>query len=222
VDEDWLSTWRVSVTAILAELLGTFWQRFGSEPGTNELGPPASREAVASLATLRPAPARDLLALYRSVGEVSLPDVGNGYFIHPPCLVIQHRQRGEPRHIGPPFDVDVLVFASDGGGALYAFPVAEAGPVYRLRDCAIWDGAADAGGVQTVADDLQEFLQHLGTAIDTYTRTGDLTGLLLDRLLGGARNKLPGLPDRYPDRGAIGSCDLERISTRSSTIMPRS
>jgi hypothetical protein len=175
VHEDWLSAWRTSVTAILAELLSTFRQRFGFEAGTNELGSPASEEAVASLAALQPAPARDLLTLYRNVGEVSLPDVGNGYFIHSPSLVIS--QRGEPHRIGPPFDVDVLVFASDGGGALYALPAAEAGPVYRLRDCAIWDGLAGAGEIQTVAKDLQEFLQHLETAVSTYTRTGDLTEL---------------------------------------------
>jgi len=169
------SAWQISVTAMVAELLGTFEQRFGFEPGTNELGPPASQEAVTSLAALRPVPARDLLTLYRKVGEVSLPDVGNGYFIHSPSLVISHR--GEPPCIGQPFDVDVLVFASDGGCALYAPSAAEAGPVYRLRECAIWNGVAAAREIQTVAEDLQEFLQHLQTAIGTYTRTGDLTDL---------------------------------------------
>jgi hypothetical protein len=177
VDQDWLSTWRISVSAILTEFLASFRQRFGFEPGTNGLGPPASREALASLAAIRPPPAHDLLALYRNVGEVSLPDVGNGYFIHSPRLVIQQKQNGEPRRIGPPFDVDVLAFASDGGGALYALPAAAAGPVYRLRDCAIRDGVADARGGRIVAKDLQEFLQRLEIAVKTYAGTGKPTDL---------------------------------------------
>ena len=102
VDREWLDVWRVSVTAVLAEFPGTFRQRFGFEPGANAVGPPASREAVASLAALRPAPAPDLLTFYESIGAVSLPDVGNGCFIHSPRLVIQHAQAGEPRRIGPP------------------------------------------------------------------------------------------------------------------------
>jgi hypothetical protein len=180
VDREWLDKWRVSVTALLAELLGTFGQRFGFEPGVNAVAPPASAEAVASLAALRPAPAGELLFFYGSIGEVSLPDVGNGYFIHPPRLVAGQARAGGPRRIGPPFDVDVVAFASDGGGALYALPAGGAGPVYRLRDCAILEGVALAGtgGAEAVAGDLQEFLQHLKLAVETFTSTGGLTDLL--------------------------------------------
>jgi hypothetical protein len=177
VDREWLEIWRVSVTAILADLLGAFRQRFGFEPGTNAVGPPAAREAVASLAALRPAPAHDLLIFYENIGEVSLPDVGNGYFIHSPRLVIQQAQAGEPRRIGPPVDVDVLAFASDGGGALYAVPAAEGGPVYRLHDYVLQDGVAYARDVQIAAGDLQAFLQRLKLAVETFTSTGDLTDL---------------------------------------------
>jgi hypothetical protein len=177
VDAEWLSTWRISVTAAVDELLGTFRQRFGFEPGTNELGPPASGEALTSLAALQATPAHDLLAFYRNVGEVSLPDVGSGYFIHPPCLVVQQAQAGELHRIGPPVDVEVLVFASDGGGALYALPAAQAGPVYRLRDCALRDGVAGARGARVVADDLQAFLQSLELAVETFVSTGNLTDL---------------------------------------------
>ena len=180
MDREWLDEWRVSVTALLAGLLGSFSQRFGFEPGVNAVGPPASAGALASLAALRPAPARELLLFYESIGEVSLPDVGNGYFIHPPGLVAGQAQAGGLRRIGPPFDVDVVAFASDGGGALYALPAAGTGPVYRSRDCALLDGvgAASAGGVETVAGDLREFLQHLELAVETFSRTGGLTDLL--------------------------------------------
>jgi hypothetical protein len=165
------------VTAVLAGLLGTFGQRFGFEPGANAVGPPASGEAVASLAALRPAPARDLLIFYENIGEVSLPDVGNGYFIHSPRLVLEHAQAGEPRRIGPPVDVDVLAFASDGGGALYTLPAAAAGPVFRLRDYVLRDGVADARDVQIVAGDLLAFLDRLKLAIEIFASTGNLTDL---------------------------------------------
>jgi hypothetical protein len=177
VDREWLDSWRVSVAASLAELLGTFRQRFGYEPDANTVGPSASREAVASLAALRPAAVPDLLAFYQSIGEVSLPDVGNGYFIHSPHLVVGHAQAGEPRRIGPPLDVDVLVFASDGGGALYVLPAAQAGPVYRLRDPVLRNGVADARNAQIAAGDLQAFLQRLKLAVQTFTSTGNLTDL---------------------------------------------
>jgi hypothetical protein len=175
-----LDIWRVSVTAVLAGFLATFRQRFGFEPGANAVGPPASGEAVASLAALRPAPARDLLTFYESIGEVSLPDVGNGYFIHSPRLVIEHARAGGLWYIGPPFDVGVLAFASDGGGALYALPAAEAGPVYRLRDYVLLDGAADvrdARDVQIAAGDLRAFLERLKLAVEISASTGGLTDL---------------------------------------------
>lgn len=117
------------------------------------------------------------MVFYENIGEVSLPDIGNGYFIHSPRLVLEHARDGGVRRIGPPFDVGVLAFASDGGGALYVLPAAEAGPVYRLRDCALLDGVADARGVETVADDLQEFLQRLKLAAETFMSTGNLTDL---------------------------------------------
>lgn len=177
VDREWLEAWRVSVTAALAELLGTFSQRFGFEPDVNAVGPPASGEAVASLAALRPAPARDLLVFYENIGEVSLPDVGNGYFIHSPRLVIDGVRNGGLRRIGPPFGADILPFASDGGGGLYALPAAEAGPVYRLRDFALVDGVADTQVVETAASDLQEFLHRLRAAVEVFASTGSLTDL---------------------------------------------
>ena len=91
--------------------------------------------------------------------------------------MIGHAQAGEPRRIGPPVDAGVLVFASDGGGALYVIPAAKAGPVYRLRDYVIRDGVADARYAQIAAGDLQEFLQRLRLAVQTFTSTGNLTDL---------------------------------------------
>lgn len=118
MDREWLAEWRVSVTVKVEQLLETFQPRFGFEPGMNQLGPPAAEQALASLQAIVPRPAADLIDFYRWIGQVSLPDVGNGYFIHPADLVARQAAGGEPCRIGPPHELDVLVFGSNGGGAL--------------------------------------------------------------------------------------------------------
>jgi hypothetical protein len=55
------------------------------------------------------------------VGPVSLPDIANGYFIHPPHTVAANPDPdavGCPDRIGEPFQdpVAVVVFGSNGGG----------------------------------------------------------------------------------------------------------
>ncbi len=177
MDRGWLAEWRVSVTAEVAGLLETFQSRFGFEPGMNQLGPPAAEQALASLQAIVPRPAADLIDFYRWIGQVSLPDVGNGYFIHPADLVTRQAADGEPRRIGPPHELDVLVFGSDGGGTLYAVPAAKPGPVYRLRECSIKDGIALAGDVQVIAADFRTFLQRLEIAVEIFAATGHLADL---------------------------------------------
>ncbi|MET9463080.1 hypothetical protein ABZY05_50415 [Streptomyces canus] len=64
-------------------MISTFKETYGCEPGTNEV-------RVADEEALRAARDygrellgfEDLLTFYESIGEVVLPDVGNGYFVH--------------------------------------------------------------------------------------------------------------------------------------------
>ncbi|MEV0806314.1 hypothetical protein [Micromonospora sp. NPDC050200] len=67
---------------------------------------------------------RELFALYRFVGPVSLPDITNGYFLHPLDSVIGNLYHDDRRadRIGEPLaeDVDIVVFGSNGG-AVEAF-----------------------------------------------------------------------------------------------------
>jgi hypothetical protein len=177
MDRAWLAAWRASMAAEAGQLLETFQSRFGFEPGRNRLGPPAAGQALASLQAIVPRPAADLIDFYRWIGQVSLPDVGNGYFIHPAGRVARQAAGAEPRRIGPPHELDVLVFGSDGGGALYALPAAKPGPVYRLRECSIKDGIALAGNIQIIAVDYRAFLQRLQIAVETFAATGHLTDL---------------------------------------------
>ena len=97
MDRQWLAEWRVSMTANVAQLLETFQSRFGFEPGVNELGPPTAKQTLASLQAIAPRPATDLVDFYRCIGHVSLPDIGNGYFIHPADRIRRNRH---PEQLG--------------------------------------------------------------------------------------------------------------------------
>ncbi|MFJ8582909.1 hypothetical protein [Micromonospora sp. NPDC093277] len=47
---------------------------------------------------------------------MSLPDIGNGYFVHAPGLVACR----EVTSVRGRFPADVVVFAGDGGGIVFA------------------------------------------------------------------------------------------------------
>ncbi|WP_097323002.1 hypothetical protein [Paractinoplanes atraurantiacus] len=98
-----------------------------------------------------------LLAFHRVVAEVRLPDAGIGYWIHRPPL--PGEDPGHPRRLsdGRP----VVVFGSDGGGALFALPGGADGPVLRLSGGALLGETYDADCAVEVAADLRAFLTFL-------------------------------------------------------------
>lgn len=113
-----------------------------------------SSEVTAGLVDLISIPS-DLTALYRVICEVSLPDVDSGYFIHSPSMVVGHvREYGSVQIEG---EEPALVFASDGGGHLFA--VAGSGHIWRSITASWFDD------FEVVAAGLQEFLERLGRRI---------------------------------------------------------
>ncbi|MEU4780228.1 hypothetical protein [Micromonospora sp. NPDC023633] len=80
----YIRRWREDVTARLDRLLPGSEVRFGYPPGRHTIGGPGEEELASLAGTRLPG---DLLVWYRQVREVSLPDIGNGYFIHDPGLV---------------------------------------------------------------------------------------------------------------------------------------
>lgn len=170
-----LLAWRAEVQTTLRPLLPRFEQTFGYPPGGNELAGPADPADVASLATHDdPRVPDDLLVFYQVIGEVWLPDVGNGYFIHRPDLVLGHAtglvRRVTGRHTGA-----VVVFGSDGGGTLYALAAGSGSPVYRLPPDRIVEGtyASDQDGFRAVAGNLWGFLDQLRDAVQRFAATGE-------------------------------------------------
>ncbi|MCX4409865.1 hypothetical protein OG840_52000 [Streptomyces sp. NBC_01764] len=79
----WLSRWRDEITGAVNSMMSTFEETYGYEPGTNEVRVAGEEDLRAAHDYGREVLGfEDLLTFYESIGEVVLPDVGNGYFIH--------------------------------------------------------------------------------------------------------------------------------------------
>jgi hypothetical protein len=172
MDGSYIRRWRQDVTARLDRLLPGFEVRFGYPPDRHTIGGPAGEGEIASLAGVR-LPA-DLLAWYREVRDVSLPDIGNGYFVHEPSLVA----RSEVTSIRGRFVDDVFVFASDGGGTLFAVGAATGSPVYRLPAGEIVADVyrSDDPLFEVVAENLIGFFDRLRDTVDAFVMTGAAGG----------------------------------------------
>ncbi|MFD9411640.1 hypothetical protein ACFWBN_32100 [Streptomyces sp. NPDC059989] len=113
-----------------------------------------SHQATAALVGLTPVPS-DLTAFYWVISEASLPDVDKGYFIHSPSTVAGHFREYGPPLIGG--ERGALVFASDGGGHLFA--IGDSGRVWRSTTASWFDD------FEVAAASLQEFLEQLDRRI---------------------------------------------------------
>lgn len=154
---EWVRSWCEQADAALAELLQSFQVRHGFEPGRNvvALSTEESHKTTDALVELTPVPS-DLTTMYWVIDEVSLPDVDSGYFIHPASTVAGHfREYGDIQIDG---EEPAIVFASDGGGHLFA--LSGSGRVWRSTT-ASWSGQFDLA-----AASLQEFLEGLTQRIN--------------------------------------------------------
>ncbi|MFG3604653.1 hypothetical protein [Micromonospora chersina] len=184
MDEQRLTYWAEAIEAAVERALRDVVSRYPFEPDEHTVGAPASESDLAALRQRLPWIPDDLLAVVRWVGEVSLPDIANGYFMFSPSYIqgVLYHDDGIPDRIGEPFDedVDVVIFGADGGGALYAVAVGDIGTVYRLRECGyeqgIYSGSADFG-VTVVAEDLDGFLDALLAVVAAFAVNGRITDL---------------------------------------------
>ncbi|MFD0369704.1 hypothetical protein [Streptomyces sp. NPDC127114] len=156
LDAEWLRGWCGQANSTLAKLVHSFQARHGFEPGSNVvvLATEESHQATDALVELTPIPS-DLTTMYWVIDEVSLPDVENGYFVHPASLVADHfREYGAVQING---EEPALVFASDGGGHLFA--LAGSGRVWRSTTASWFDQ------FDLAAASLQEFFDGLARQI---------------------------------------------------------
>jgi hypothetical protein len=162
-DATWLAAWRHDLEAALARLLSGFEDRFGYPPGENTIQDPEPDGLTAAQhLAAHPGVAAALPHFYRQVGEVTLADAGNGYFIHPPADVVRDLADGGAIPLGGA-GTGVL-FASDGGGIHFAI----------ASDCTVHRSIAASrdSDFHPVAADLQDFLSQLRAVVIRFVETG--------------------------------------------------
>jgi hypothetical protein len=116
-----------------------------------------------------------LEAFYSKIGEVSLPDMHIGYFIHAVTTILESAERSLPTRIESSLTADVVTFGSDGGGGLFALDVAY-GRVYFLPSGAIEDGVYRGGldAVRPIAESLESFLDVLLHNVEAFVSAGNV------------------------------------------------
>ena len=162
----WLSQWRDEITDAVSSMISTFEETYGYEPGTNEVRV-ADEEAVRAARDYgrELLGSEDLLTFYESIGEVVLPDVGNGYFVHSARDVLDRLAEEGAVFVPEADDPHGIVIASNGGGILY---VADwGGSIHRSRTASLDDAEFDK-----VADNLPEFLDHIRRCVVRFVETG--------------------------------------------------
>ncbi|MFD0591658.1 hypothetical protein ACFQZ4_02985 [Catellatospora coxensis] len=169
--------WVRDLSAVLATFTTTFEQDRGYPCGEHTLGAAAGQAELVAMTAgeLHDVMPSDLLTWCRRVREVSLPDVGAGYFLHPPDLIVAHALVEGVQWIidGDGSRERVVVFGSDGGGTLYALnPTGTA--VHRLPPGEMHDGVyrTDDPRAGVVAPHLVGFLDLLRAAVHEHVRTG--------------------------------------------------
>ncbi|WP_329579985.1 SMI1/KNR4 family protein [Streptomyces sp. NBC_01361] len=147
----------------MSRLTESFEETHGYPAGDNKVAL-ADDEASAALTLLtnhRPECVA-LLSFFVVIDSVSLPDIGNGYFIHPPSTVTAHLD--EYGAVSLANSDHGIVFGSDGGGNL--FVLMANGTVHKSRT-ASWNDEFYA-----VSASLGDFLEQLRDAIEQFAAMG--------------------------------------------------
>lgn len=143
------------MTSLASEFVRGFEARYGYPPGANTIRLASGEPRTAGLP-------RQLAELYEVIEEISLPDVGNGYFVDDPERVHAGIAGEQPTRLTVSVEDDVVVFGSDGGGALFALSTTGRG-VYRMTN-GIFTGSGmpyEDGDITVVAPDIRRFLDFL-------------------------------------------------------------
>ncbi|MFD1373678.1 hypothetical protein [Actinoplanes sichuanensis] len=170
--------WAARLDDAVRQALTDVVSTFPFEADEHSVGPPTTAADLSELLSRMPWAPDGLVALQRSVGPVSLPDIGNGYFLYDVrglTGVVDHDD-GRPDRLAGPHQVDVVVFGGDGGGAQYAIALDD-GRVLRLREAAYTGGEYDGPGITVIARDLPDFLEKLLGAVQAFGDGGRITDL---------------------------------------------
>jgi hypothetical protein len=162
LDRPWLHAWCDELNADLRSFLSSFESIYGYPPDDNKIttvanGDPAATRQLSTHPAVSPA----LSDFYTVIDNVTLPDVGNGYFVHPAQLVLDDLTHDGPVRIG---QSTAVIFGSDGGGILFAS--SPDGTIYRSHT------ASRDSDFAVIATDIHDFLDQLRQAVTRYIQTG--------------------------------------------------
>ncbi|SCF30092.1 hypothetical protein [Micromonospora chokoriensis] len=172
-----IAGWKTNVRAELDRLGQVFEARFGYplEDGANFV---SDADQVAQAGGSKPLLPPALALFYDEVGEVSLPDIHNGYFIHPASRFPSSVDWGLPVRVEADSIGSVATFGSDGGGGFFSLVSADCS-AYYLPPGQVVDGiySGGLGEPRKIAHDLSEFLDRLLVVIRDFVARGRTPGL---------------------------------------------
>jgi hypothetical protein len=161
ISGEWLDEWVKCMEALTSVFMERFQLAFGYPPGENCVEPASGAFGAGGeeLVGVEGVP-EDLVVFYRRVGRVSLPDVGSGFFVHSVGQAVAGLWGDLPTRIVGAREDSIVVFGSDGGGALFALSVTDGATVYRLPPSGVEGGVYREGVLpcEVVASDLAGFL----------------------------------------------------------------
>ncbi|WP_232838231.1 SMI1/KNR4 family protein [Streptomyces geranii] len=111
-----------------------------------------------------------MVTFYDSIGDVTWPDVGNGYFLDPAGDVLLRLQEHDAVAVGA--DQKVAI-GSNGGGLSYV--VGPDGSVHRTQTASLDEPEPDK-----VANDLRQFLELLERSLTRFVADGESGSLYVD------------------------------------------
>jgi len=148
----------------------------GYPVGAHTVSPPAAKAMLAQfvqktgLASTHP-----LVTFYSHCNGIDLPDVHNGYFIHNVELILHGLETGIPTRLATNLATTIVVFASDGGGSLFAIRTQAPTEVLYLPLGAVHDAIFDDARTPTtiLAPDFCAFLRRLEADINAFLADRD-------------------------------------------------
>ncbi|GIG01127.1 hypothetical protein Cci01nite_62200 [Catellatospora citrea] len=167
---DWIRRWAAEVDTAAARMVATFEAVYGFPPGANEVRLAGVGDRVAADRYRDdPLAAPWMADFYAVVAEVSLPDVGNGYFIHSAASALGLRDECGYAFLPHADDPRGLVIGSTGAGVLF---VADWGGAVHRSVAASMD--AD---FEPVADSVEHFLHRLRQVVHEFVDSGTVQDL---------------------------------------------
>ncbi|MDX2733599.1 hypothetical protein [Streptomyces sp. PA03-2a] len=163
-----LRKWYEDMDLLADEFVSGFEAVHGYPPGEHTVcRVPAGEGPGLVEALARQGVAGPLLEYYGHLGAVELPDLGNGIWIDDASFLIAQVATGNyPNRLTGAIDDTVSVFATDGGGGMYALSHAS-GCVYHLTAGSLTGNIfeLEESGCSIAAEDLGSFLGQMHASL---------------------------------------------------------